>query len=221
MRCLREYSSKRQERVYAPLSSRQRQRWIEALSLQDIVIKDHHCICSRHFPNDDARNDPQLTLGKRFASPKKQWTGRAKGAKKREEHRRVAATTLQLSPFSSRSPTPTASTSVTPTPPPEPMITSIGEPLQSDYQMHELPTGDGGQEASCPHPDIDEVVVNTALLAQIEALESQNRVLTEKLQVAMDQKSVFGIDNIAGNDKLVNLYTGFPSYDILLAFLSS
>ena len=34
----------------------------------------------------------------------------------------------------------------------------------------------------------------------------------------MDQKSVFGINRIAGNDKLVSLYTGFPSYDILLAF---
>ena len=34
----------------------------------------------------------------------------------------------------------------------------------------------------------------------------------------MDQISVFGIDRIAGNDKLVSLYTGFPSYDILLAF---
>lgn len=183
-----------------PQDKAKRQRWIEALSLQDVVIEDHHRVCSRHFPNADARNDPQLTLGKRFASPKKQWTGRAKRAKKREEHRRVAAATLQLSPFSSRSPTPTASTSVTPTPPPEPMITSIGEPLQSDYQMHELPTGDGGQEASCPHPDIDEVVVNTALLARIEALESQNCVLTEKLQVAVEHKSVFGIDNIAGND---------------------
>ena len=29
---------------------------------------------------------------------------------------------------------------------------------------------------------------------------------------------MFGIDDIAGNDKLVSLYTGFPSYDILLAF---
>ena len=179
-----------------PQDKAKRQRWIEALSLQDVVIKDHHRVCSRHFPNADARNDPQLTLGKRFASPKKQWTGRAKRAKKNA--RNIGGLQQQLfnsSPFSSRLPTPTASTSVTPTPPPEPMITSIGEPLQSDYQMHELPTSDGGQEASCPHPDIDEVVVNTALLARIGSLESQNRVLTEKLQVAMDQKSVFGIDN--------------------------
>ena len=113
-----------------------------------------------------------------------------KRAKKREEHTRDAATTLQLSPFSSRSPTPTASTSVTPAPSPEPMVTTIGEPLQSDYQMHELPPGDGGQEACCAGPDSDEVVLNTALLAQTEALESQNRVLTEKLQVTMDRKLI-------------------------------
>ena len=101
------------------------------------------------------------------------------------------------------------------------MVASIGEPLQSDYQIHELPPGDGGQEACCAGPDSDEVVLTLPLLVRIEALESQNRVLTEKLQVAMDRKSVFGIDDIAGNDKLVTLYTGFPSYDILLAFLSS
>ena len=45
------------------------------------------------------------------------------------------------------------------------MVTNIGEPLQSDYQMHELPPGDGNQEACCPGADSDEVVLNTALLA--------------------------------------------------------
>ena len=79
--------------------------------------------------------------------------GILKRAKKREEHRRDTATTLQLSPFSSRSPTPTASTSVPPTPPPELILTSVGEMLQSEYQMHELPPGDGGQEACCPGID--------------------------------------------------------------------
>ena len=82
------------------------QRWNEALGLQDVVTKDHHHVWSRHFTNTDAWND--------FVSPKKQWTGRAKRTKKREEHRRDAATTLQLSPFSSQSLTPTASTRVTP-----------------------------------------------------------------------------------------------------------
>ena len=88
MRCLREHSSERQEGVYALFSSRQGkwQRWIEALGLQDIVVKNNHHVCSRHFPNADARNDPQLILSKHFASPKKQWTGRAKRTKKCEEH---------------------------------------------------------------------------------------------------------------------------------------
>ena len=136
------------------------------LGLQDVVIKDHHHVCSRHFPNADARNDPQLTLGKHFAYQRSsELEGTLKRAKKREEHRRDAATTLQISPFSSRSPTPTASTSVPPTPPPEPIVTSVGELLQSDYQMHELPPGDGGQEACCPGIDSDEVVLNPALLA--------------------------------------------------------
>ena len=129
-----------------------------------------------------------------------------------------ATTTLQLSSYSSRSPTQTASASVILTPPPEPLVTIIGEPLQSSCQLHELPPADGGQGASCPDPGSAEVVVNTALLARIESLEGQNCVLTEKLQVAMDQKSVFRIDDIARNDQSVRLYTGFPSYDILLAF---
>ena len=63
--CLREYLSKRQELVHALLSPKQ-QRWIEALGLQDIV-KNHHHVCTRHFPNGDTSNDPQLTLNKHFA----------------------------------------------------------------------------------------------------------------------------------------------------------
>ena len=70
--------------------------------------------------------------------------------------------------------------------------------MQSDYQTHELPP--------------------LLLVARKHVVQVQTVM---KLQVAMDQKSVFGIDDIAGNDKLVTLYTGFPSYDILLAFLSS
>ena len=75
-----------------------------------------------------------------------------------------ATTTLQLSCCSSQLPTPTASASVIPTHPPEPLVTIIGEPLQSGYQLHELPPADGGQGASCPDPGSAEVV-NTALLA--------------------------------------------------------
>ena len=45
-------------------------------------------------------------------------------------------------------------------------------------------------------------------------------MFTEKLQVSMDQKSVFRIDSNAKNNELVRLYTKFPSYDILQGFFN-
>ena len=60
-----------------------RQRWIEALDLTSIAIKDYHRVCSRHFPNADASRDPQLNIGRHFASPKKQGDSN-KRAKRRE-----------------------------------------------------------------------------------------------------------------------------------------
>ena len=43
-----------------------------------------HRVCSQHFTEGDAKHDPQLSLGKRFASPKKTLTARARRAKTRE-----------------------------------------------------------------------------------------------------------------------------------------
>ncbi len=205
-----------------PRDEARRQRWIEALDLNDLVIKDYNRVCSRHFPNADAKNDPQLTLGKRFASPKKHWTGRAKRAKKREETaRQLSFSPPLVSPSSSRSPTPVVYTSASPTPPQvQAMVTSVGEQLDTDYHVYELPgVSKESSPSAIPAPsDSTGIVVNAALLARIEALESQNRVLTNKLQVAIDQRRPFKLDDIAGNDKLVQLYTGFSSHDILLAF---
>ena len=48
-----------------------RRSWIEALDLKDVVTKDHYHICSWHFPNANARNAPLLSLGKLFASRRK------------------------------------------------------------------------------------------------------------------------------------------------------
>ena len=58
-------------------------RWLEALDLVEEDLKDFHRVYSRHFLDGDATKDPQLNLGKRFASPKKRWTSRAKRAQKR------------------------------------------------------------------------------------------------------------------------------------------
>ena len=64
-----------------------RREWIKALKLDDSTIKDHHRVCRRHFPHGDPKNKPSISLGKRFASPKKSWTDRAKRAKTREAER--------------------------------------------------------------------------------------------------------------------------------------
>ena len=55
-----------------PKEKTKRLRWLKALELKDGDVSCHHRVCSRHFPGGDAQpHDPQLSLGKRFASPKK------------------------------------------------------------------------------------------------------------------------------------------------------
>ena len=51
-----------------PRKEPKRGRWLEALDLVE-DLKDFHRVCSRHFLDGDATKDPQLNLGKRFASP--------------------------------------------------------------------------------------------------------------------------------------------------------
>ena len=76
---------------YVPKEKTKRLRWLKALELKDGDVGCHHCVCSRHFPGGDAQpHNPQLSLGKRFASPKKRWTGRAKRAQRREAARNLA-----------------------------------------------------------------------------------------------------------------------------------
>ena len=60
-----------------------RGRWLEALDLVEEDLKNFYRVCSRHFLDGVATKDPQLNLGKQFASPKKRCTSRAKWAQKR------------------------------------------------------------------------------------------------------------------------------------------
>ena len=52
-----------------PRGPTRRKQWLKALKVDEKDVKDHHRVCSRHFANADASNTPDLTLGKRFASP--------------------------------------------------------------------------------------------------------------------------------------------------------
>lgn len=103
------------------------------------------------------------------------------------------------------------------------MHTPIGEQLLSDYSVYELPSECSSESAlntsgvSISHRDEDSanVIVSTALLARIEALESSNRQLNIQLS---GQKKDFRLEHISHGDSLVHFYTGFHSYELLLAF---
>ena len=213
-----------------PRDASKRREWITALALKDEDIKDYQRVCSRHFANVDPRNKPELSIGKRFASPKKSWTSRAKRAKTREV---VRSLTPQMSSCSAHCMTPGAP-SVTPEPQSAlvetPLIATLGEQLDSDYTIHELPTDDVLSESECSTltstvpgsanalPDQNaEVIVNTALLTRIEALESENKQLKERTSTTSCSQKLT-ISDIAANDGLVKLYTGFQCHEDFMAF---
>ena len=54
-----------------PANPDKRQEWCEALCVQEKDLPSDARVCSRHFPTGDTSNLPPLSVGKRFASPKK------------------------------------------------------------------------------------------------------------------------------------------------------
>ena len=61
-----------------------------------------------------------------------------------------------------------------------------------------------------------QVTVDVALSSQIQMLKSQ----LHKLQGELDEakRAPFRVEFVAHDDTLISLYTGFPSYDVLLSF---
>ncbi len=80
------------------------------LELKNTDIQEHTRICSCHFLNGDTANLPSLSMGKRFASPKKLLLDRGKRALKRRSLSPPfvppLAKRLPLTSSSSRSATP-------------------------------------------------------------------------------------------------------------------
>ena len=64
-------------------------------------------------------------------------------------------------------------------------------------------------------PSNTEVLVNKALLARIESLETENHLLKSN-QAKPPTK--FCLEQIKNDDKLFTLYTGLGSYEIFLVF---
>ena len=188
-----------------PKEPERRALWLRVFELREEDIKPCTRICSRHFPEGDAKKTPNVTLGKRFASPIKKGP-RAKRAREREDQRQLREhSRTPVTPSSSRSVTPTC----TPMKPiPQVHTTVAGEQFHSDYQVHELPSMDAPPSCSA------EVVVNTALLARIEALEAEHA----RQRTQQKDKNYFRLEDIQHDDKLVRFYTGFVSFMVFLAF---
>ena len=97
------------------------------------------------------------------------------------------------------------------------LTTPAGEACFSHYSVHELPSEDscldlsGGStvDKGLEHSSETQVVVNTALVACIEALEAEAHSLRSKL--SMKKPLNFRLENIAHSDSLVCFYTGFSS----------
>ena len=148
-----------------------RKEWIECLSLDEASLRDHHRVCSEHFPNGVQTQKPSLTLGQKFVSRGK---------------RVVNMRTLFLAPKSKqhrpgRMATPSGSDeqdrrSCTP------MSASVGEQLMSssDYSVHELPGGSSFTKSS--DAEDTRVLVNKGLGSRIEHLQAQNTRLQSELQ---------------------------------------
>ena len=122
------------------------------------------------------------------------------------------------------SPSPTPITPATPCSSDDPSLdaaslrTEVGEPLLSDYSIHELPSESGDlflSSSEAPPPHDVSVTVNTAVVARIEALEVEKKTLTSQLA---QKKARFCIESISHNDSLIHFYTGFHTYALLLAF---
>ena len=127
-----------------PTDPAKRKAWIDALKLKEIDVKAHSRVCSRHFPNADSTKTPDLTQGKRFASPKKSRTARAQ-ARKRNLHQELAelssrdrsSTPVSAAVTVSREPSHDDSEDI-----PVPMVVNIGETLMSDFSVHEFQSDD-------------------------------------------------------------------------------
>lgn len=83
----------------------------------------------------------------------------------------------------------------------------IGQQLESDYHVHELPDHESTTE-SCT------ATISAALLARIEMLEAENT----KLKSHSKDMQCFRIECIEHDDNLVCFYTAFVSYTSFMAF---
>ena len=182
-----------------PKDARRRAGWIRVFGIAEEQLRDHSCVCCRHFPEGDSKKDPLMTIGKRFASPIKGMLPRAKRAKARE------ATKLEAEQSSPQTPSSSLSSS---------SVRQHDEGLSEYGEGTDASSSSQMQSRESPS-DSTGVLLNTALLARIEYLEAEN----DRLKASLSKPQYFRIEQVQHDDHLFPFYTGFTSFAILLEFL--
>ena len=60
-----------------------------------------------------------------------------------------------------------------------------------------------------------QVTVNATLASQFELLSSEKKTVETEMRTIL-----FRLENISGDDSLINFYTGFMSYELFMAFFA-
>ena len=174
-----------------------------------------------HFRDGNVKNIPSIHISIKFADAMHSDIARAKCRLARESQKEVENSKRQhlscTSPLPSYPNTPYTST-------PEPLTVSPAESLTNEsFSLLLSESGEFSHSAcvsgrSSPSTANLQITVDQALVSQIELLKAENHRL--KSQLAQARQAPFRIECIADNDSLVSLYTGFPSYDVLLTFFT-
>ena len=91
---------------------------------------------------------------------------------------------------------------------------SLSEATSHSYTPCSTRLSSPGMSTTPANTDVS-TTVNVSLIARLQFLEAENSKLRH--QLSQTGKAVFCIEQIMHDDSLVSLYTGFPSYAVLLA----
>ena len=183
-----------------PSNPDRRARWLSVFGMEESELRSQTRVCSRHFPDGDAKTEPMATLGKRFTSPIKGKLPRAKRAKSRDVSKEFAE--MRRSVVSRP-----VETSSLPTP--------MDLPGDDVGMFNTTLTSSSPAPTSALIGQSSELLVSKALLARIDALEAESSRLKSTIN---SQPLYFRIEQIQNDDHLIRFYTGFVSYIIFIAF---
>ena len=196
-------------------------KWLDELKLNIDDITSDSRVCSRHFRDGNPKTIPSIHIGIKFSECPSLETPRGKRRLSRESEQHSASKRPCIHTSSpDGNVTPISPSSISPTPEPQLFPSSPTSSLtfsgsEFDSSSISVVTTSGSSMPTQSQSDV-QVTVNIALASQVEILKSENQQL--KLQLNSTKPAPFRLESISHNDSLMSLYTGLPSYDVLLSF---